>query len=122
MLTFLTVLLLVVLSRVFNQEGKRFLDWLSVFPLLFSNDNYYTLESGIPARPHIGRCSGNFDQEPGARPECSNVFFLAPDHAIYLSQVKQCAQVARCKGKIIYILFSATDKLNVIYPISVGKV
>ena len=72
MLTFLTVLLLVVLSRVFNQEGKRFLDWLSVFPLLFSNDNYYTLESGIPARPHIGRCSGNFDQEPGARPECTN--------------------------------------------------
>ena len=53
MLTFLTVLLLVVLSRVFNQEGKRFLDWLSVFPLLFSNDNYYTLESGSLGRPHI---------------------------------------------------------------------
>ena len=25
----------------------------SVFPLLFSNDNYYTLESGSLGRPHI---------------------------------------------------------------------
>ena len=34
----------------------------SVFPLLFSNDNYYTLESGSLRRPHIEPRARTADQ------------------------------------------------------------
>ena len=54
----------------FIKKGNVFLTAVSLFPLLlFSNDNYYTLESGIlillllPS--HIEKHSENFDQNSG---------------------------------------------------------